>query len=230
MQDSLAQIAHTVDSLSAVVKHIERVQGWAIWLPPVLAALLASGLTGYMQIRIRKQNRHDDQEQADRSYAAVWGAVMEELWQALDGMSHQVSQICSAYQISVPEIELVDGLRMSYLSVSRHPKVSATILRMYINIGHYRDSYHEMLLTLKEKAKGYVDPRKLLLQNTERYVMSDPSLKIVRDHYPKMVNDFEYCVTEFYEFLEETGQKNDYHFNTLNTINYGEHRPTQLDG
>lgn len=149
---------------------------------------------------------------------------MVEMWQALDRMAYQSSQVYSANQVATVEIELVHGLPMAFLSASSHPKVSATILRMYINISQYRTSYHDLLHTLKQRVSNSPDPTRLLFVNTLPNILNDSSFVIAREHHQEMIEQFKYCESEFYKFLEETCQPNDYHFNTLSTINYGEYR------
>lgn len=211
---AIDSLSHTVDSLSAVVKHNENAHQLTAVIIPVAAALLASALTGLIQFQLRKKNRQDDQRKADREYAAVWGAVMKELELALGAMNTQASDLMAIRDrigergdasAAIPvrnelEIELVDGLRLKYLSVSRHPNASDLILPIYVSVLHYRESYRK------------------LLQSPRPQPWTNTAIRIVQQGSYPMAQGFNECLRLFKNFLEDTGQTFDHHIDKVEPI------------
>jgi hypothetical protein len=219
-------LGHRLDSLSTVVKHNEVAHVWAVWLPPLVTAILAAGLTGYIQDRIRRKNTKVQQERIDASYAAVWGAVMIEISKALGRMKYQATEWLNDNAPNALEIELVDGLHLSYLSVSQHPMIAGKILSIYDNIIHYRNSYHDGLEAVKDRLNPHdhaitdlrMKSRIEMLSEMRVEILAGPAVAIARDYHALMVQDFNTCLSEFRRFLTKTHQDFDYEFSQLELL------------
>jgi hypothetical protein len=205
MQDSLSQLASSVDSLRATVVALKS-PGFGEYI------LVISGVAALLwSIWIHYSNRQNERKRANELYAVIWGAVMTEVGRALGRMREQTMVYSKDNrQVNMLLIELTDGLQSSYLPISRHPKVSSEITALYINIIHYRDAYRDAVEFIRNFNPIMTDSQAADFRLKKLNLLETP-MWISRSRHLAMVESFNRCLEQFESFLKKEKIKIDFH-------------------
>lgn len=214
MVDSLAQLALAVDSLRMDATRTAYIvpKDYALAGAAIISAITALYST-WQAHRFHRINKRDEKMRVDQSYAALWGAVLGELYHALGRMrTHAEAWLADHSRLNRLEVVVTSELRNAFLLSSRHPAVSYRIISLYDNITHYRDSYR--VAVEYSKRRNEVDSRggaldfmkqvQTLDQNMDEWAQS--AIWITIHRHAGMVEEFAYCVGEYEAFLKITGQ------------------------